>query len=511
VTTNVAIDMASERRTKSLFHKGEPGVQTPCLSGRLHAPHAFISGCRNTMTTQADTNKRTRTMKPASRRRIVSSWLSILGLMSLCYLLGAAAMFFELPTSDFLSKAFIGARSWNEQRQIATPTPEQESHAVTTVTINQPAKTFAGFTLYACASADASNTQVFLMNMRGEVVHKWEIPFSMVWPDPRHLPGRVQDFLVCIFACHLYPNGDLLVVFHGLEHYVNGYGLAKLDKASKVIWKYPANVHHDVDVGEDGTIYAIQHQMVDDMPKGLEFIQTPTRLDYLVMLTSEGKPKKKPISILEAFRDSPYSALLASLDRRGVKDKKPTGLTGARFDAVVLTQDVLHANFVTVLRRDLASKFPAFKAGQVLISLRHLDSIAVMDVEKGSIVWAARGPWQGQHDPQFLDNGHLLLFDNRSLPRGSRVLEYDPQTLAIPWSYPGVDGTAFYSSERGMCQRLPNGNTLIVNSEGGELFEVTQAKAIVWSFSMKNRFINYARRYSPDQLHFLTDAQRARP
>ena len=134
----------------------------------------------------------------------------------------------------------------------------------------------------------------------------------------------------------------------------------------------------------------------------------------------------------------------------------------------------------------------------------------VLDVGKRALVWAGSGPWRIQHDARFLDNGHLLLFDNHGSPRGSRVFEYDPQTQAFPWSYPGADNPSFLSHIRGMSQRLPNGNTLVVNSEGGELLEVTRGKEVVWSCSL-NRFITTARRYAPDQLPFLGGGQRARP
>ena len=49
--------------------------------------------------------------------------------------------------------------------------------------------------------------------------------------------------------------------------------------------------------------------------------------------------------------------------------------------------------------------------------MRHMDTIAMMDPDKGSVVWAAQGPWRSQHDPQFLDNGHLLIFDNFGLAK----------------------------------------------------------------------------------------------
>jgi hypothetical protein len=96
-------------------------------------------------------------------------------------------------------------------------------------------------------------------------------------------------------------------------------------------------------------------------------------------------------------------------------------------------------------------------------------------------------------------------------PHGSRVLEYDPQTQAFPWWYPGANGIPFYTRLRGMAQRLPNGNTLIVNSDGGETFEVTPGQEVVWSCSCGRVELKRARRYMPEQLPFLGRDQQARP
>src|SRR5262249_23649875 len=47
--------------------------------------------------------------------------LSLFGFMGLVFLGGAAVMFFELPLSDFLGKAFAGARAWHERGQSSIP------------------------------------------------------------------------------------------------------------------------------------------------------------------------------------------------------------------------------------------------------------------------------------------------------------------------------------------------------------------------------------------------------
>ena len=61
----------------------------------------------------------------------------------------------------------------------------------------------------------------------------------------------------------------------------------------------------------------------------------------------------------------------------------------------------------------------------------------------------------------------------------SRVLEINPVTLELVWSY---TNPRFFSTNISGAQRLPNGNTLITAGAGGRLFEVTKEGAIVWEY-----------------------------
>ncbi len=426
-------------------------------------------------------------MGASTRRRLLLPCVSVAGLLVLSYLLGAAVVYFKLPTSEYLNVAFMGGQAWFERRDELAD-GSAPTTAVLSPDVDVPDKTFDGFTLYTTSGG----SQAVLVNMRGDVVHRWTAPFSRVWPRPPHVREPAADAKVYIFSCHLYPDGQLLAVFHGTGDTPYGYGLAKLDADSNVVWTYDANVHHAVDVAEDGTIYVLTQQIVHEMPPGLEFLTAPALVDYLVLLSPAGKELKK-IPLLEAFRDSPFAALLAA--RAGNGDK---------------AWDVLHANAVEVLRPALAPYFPLFKAGQVLVSLRDLNALAVVDTDSRSVVWAARGPWGGQHDPHFLDTGRLLVFDNHGSARQSRVLEYDPQTQACPWIYPGRDGVSFLTPIQGRSQRLPNGNTLIVNSKDGIILEVTGAQELVWSCNGHDH-VPFARRYAPQQLTFLKGTDHARP
>ncbi len=443
------------------------------------------------------------------RRNRLVFFLSLFGLVSLSYLLGAAAIFFELPSASFLRRAFVGGVALYERRGNQSSSDEPFSPP-TVGQVDGSGKACYGYTLCMYGS----DSHAVLVNMRGDVVHRWHVPFSQLWPAPPHVRGRIEDASVYFNDGYVYPNGDFLAVLEGpinLQNVSPGYGLVKLDKDSHVLWKYAERCHHDVDVAENGTIYTLVNEIVEKVPPALAYIPTPCMVDHVDVLTPEGQRIKR-IPLLEAFLDSPYTALFGKLERAGMaRGTASSGNRMAFYMDDVQRRDVLHTNAVKVLSRKLAPKFPLFKAGQILVSARHLDALGVLDPDSRKIVWAAHGPWRAQHDPTFLDNGHLLLFDNLYSQRGSRVLEYDPQTQAFPWIYPGETGKQFLSEVRGMCQRLPNGNTLIVNSQAGEAFEVTPDREVVWTCSYNFAEFYRVRRYTPEQLPFLGRDHPVRP
>src|SRR5690606_12663974 len=61
----------------------------------------------------------------------------------------------------------------------------------------------------------------------------------------------------------------------------------------------------------------------------------------------------------------------------------------------------------------------------------------------------------------------------------SRVLEIDPVTLEVVWSYRAAN---FFSTNISGAQRLANGNTLITEGAPGRIFEVTSNGEIVWEY-----------------------------
>jgi hypothetical protein len=144
--------------------------------------------------------------------------------------------------------------------------------------------------------------------------------------------------------------------------------------------------------------------------------------------------------------------------------------------------DLLHTNSVQIIDRDVPG---LCKKGDLLISVRNIDLIAIIDPAQDKLLWHwGPGDILMQHHATLLDNGHILLFDNGDSKKRpySRVIELDPVTKKISWEYKADPPEEFYSAIRGAAQRLPNGNTLITESDKGRVFEVTKGAEVVWEF-----------------------------
>src|SRR5437016_11468823 len=69
----------------------------------------------------------------------VLACLSILGVAGLGYVFGAAVMFFQLPSHDFLHHAFTGGQAWQERGAPAlNPFNPPESDGGEGVTVDKP-------------------------------------------------------------------------------------------------------------------------------------------------------------------------------------------------------------------------------------------------------------------------------------------------------------------------------------------------------------------------------------
>lgn len=295
--------------------------------------------------------------------------------------------------------------------------------------------------------------EAVLMNMEGKTIHRWRRAFHEIWPEREG--NRQRNWYRRV---HLLPDGELLVIFEGL-------GLAKLDADSEVIWANDEGFHHDVQIGPDGMLYSLirKAHIVPQISR-----DKPVAEHFVAVVAPDGRIQRK-ISLIAAFEKAEprYRRFWAERE--------------------IKTGDIFHSNSIRVLKGRIADLLPAFAAGNVLISIRNMSTIAVLDIQQEKVVWAARGMFRKQHDVQMLENGNLLLFDNRRMGRYSAVREFEPLTMFQKWVYRGGRDRPFFSRTCGAVQRLPGGNTLITESNKGRAFEVTRSGETVWEFENPHR------------------------
>jgi len=179
---------------------------------------------------------------------------------------------------------------------------------------------------------------------------------------------------------HLFDNGDLLAIYEG-------NGLIKIDKNSRLIWATKGSFHHDLDVVGD-KIYILDRRLVK-LPRINK--KEPILEDLITILNKDGRILES-ISILEMFENSRFARLMKGMPQAG---------------------DIFHTNTLEILDGKSAYKSPVFKKGNVLLSMRMLDTIAIADLKAKKIVWARKpGLWKTQHQPTLLDNGNMLVFNN---------------------------------------------------------------------------------------------------
>lgn len=318
------------------------------------------------------------------------------------------------------------------------------------VTVFDPKRAFAGYNFYTSGHGQ----EAVLMDMTGRVLHTWSCDFWKIWPDY----PIADDHEMTRFwrRAYLYGNGDILVIYEGL-------GIVKLDKDSNVLWAAPCRAHHDLCVMPGGDIYVLTREA--RLARHGEKEQ-PILEDFITRLGPDGREKER-VSLLECLERSEFKGLL--------KEKN------------WMIMDLFHTNSLEVLDGRLAPRLPGFRKGNILTSMLTLDAIAVVDLEKKKMVWAWHGPFDKQHDPKVLENGDLLVFNNNRRTGRSAVLELDPVERTVKWKYEGTPEVPFYSKTCGTAQRLPNGNTLITESDNGRAFEVTPDHAIVWNFYNPHR------------------------
>ena len=309
------------------------------------------------------------------------------------------------------------------------------------------ARASAGLTLFAPMMGDGT---VYLIDLRGNVVHQWRMPY------PPGLYGYLTE-KGTLFYNGKIPNDSFL----GRTAFKGGVAL-EADWNGRILWEVrEPDHHHDGRLLRNGNVLLLcSAEVPDSVTRKIQGGRAGTEVagkiwaDYLAEFTTEGR-KVWEWRTWEHLDPAEYR--------------------------ITAPQD-------TRAEWTLGNAIVELAGGDLLISFRNISTVVRVARGFGRVVWKL-GPPQlaGQHAPEPLANGNLLLFDNgpnrldQAFPF-SRVIEVNPATNEIVWKFQEASAENFYSSRISNAQRLPNGNTLINEGLFGRFFEVTSAGEVVWEY-----------------------------
>jgi hypothetical protein len=334
------------------------------------------------------------------------------------------------------------------------------------VRIPQPEKVQPGLTLISGGWKDSTKweTGLKLINKEGEVLHEW-------WPE-RSLDG-VSNTTIRGGGSYLFSNGDILINAGGQT--------SRLDACGNVLWTVEESNHHSIARAEDGYFWiparsSGKHAASERYPEGFPgFGGKKLRLDRILHITENGKIIDD-ITVLDILYENDLERYI------------PKALGGPRPSPQTVKDDVTHVNDVEPLSSSMADEYPLFEAGDLLVSLRELSLVLVFDPESLSVKWYSVDPFIYQHDPDFVGNGWIGVFDNNfdlsggKMLGGSRVIFLQPHTGITEVRFPTERSERFYTHVRGKWQQLGNGNMLLTESNPARVVEVDSSGRTVWEW-----------------------------
>lgn len=304
-----------------------------------------------------------------------------------------------------------------------------------------------GYVLVAGLNEDQDEAfhSVRLYDGEGNEVHRWPVHYDLL--DDEHKPQNVM-----LHGMEVFEDGSLVLTFDA------GNAIARIDACGKPMWTRKGSFHHSISRDGEG-------QLVTLLEEGIAWLDEDTG-----EITHQ-------LDIVEDLAEYPGGDQRATFD---IRTRTPDNTE----QEVRYLMDPFHPNDAEPLRAEMADAFPMFEAGDVLISLRELNLVAVIDPQSGRMKWHRHGPWFKQHDPDFEPDGTISVFDNATGTGATRILSIRPGEDSVETLFSGSDEQPFYSWRRGKHQLLDDGNILLTEAEGGRVMEVDGNGEPVWQRHM---------------------------
>ena len=303
-----------------------------------------------------------------------------------------------------------------------------------------PDELSAGYRALTGYVPDENAFGVWIFDDAGRTVHERILNYAALDPDgPSGGSESPHAFLVM-------PDGSVLV------NVDKGDAIARYDACGEPLWSREGAFHHSLHPDPDGGIWTWQGD-----------VSAYDQYHSLVRFDADTGETLETIELVEDIVE-------ASPESRAIFSVAP-GQALERYRGARVVRDLFHPNDLEVLTPELADAFPDFEAGDLLMSFRNNDLVAVVDRDSHAIKWWSHGPWHRQHDPDFLPDGTISVFDNDTGHGTSSVLRIDPSTRAVD-VLDVEPAYRFYTPFMGKHETLADGTVQIVVPYEGRVLEV---------------------------------------
>ena len=273
-----------------------------------------------------------------------------------------------------------------------------------------------------------------LFDEQGQAIHRWPLSSEIT------ALNDTSDLLKNLYGVAFFPNGS--AVFNMQE--VSG-GVIKVDACGQVLWTKAGDYHHVVSPTEDFSAFWTFAGGQDELhPR-------------LLLIDAQNGRTLREIDMADVARANP-DIFIFDLQREAE------------------VRHATHPNDISPLPAALAGAFPQFAAGDLAISYHTTNLIFILDPQSLKIKWWYVGAGDGQHDPDWEEDGTISIFNNRwrderrGVTPASTIVAIDPRAQRHHTLLDGAD-YGFYSSANGRHEITDAGTLLITSSKQGRVFD----------------------------------------
>lgn len=299
-------------------------------------------------------------------------------------------------------------------------------------------KNISGYLLVSTISNKNQLAEIQLLNLSNrKVLHTWQ-------PEISELNLKDISKYNLRLAHPLFYKTDIITNAGGI--------LIRLNKSSQIIWQNDGNFHHSIELDADNGLWVCGTIKKKSNEKSIQ-----------ANIGDDAIFKFSPIDGKVLFTKSIYTILIEN------------GFQNLLFNTGPLTEDLIHVNDIQPALK--TTKY--WQKGDLLLSLRNRSTIFLYRPSTNKIIWLKTGPWNFQHDCDFLNDHEIGVFGNdvtdlkgkTYLLKGHNnqyIVDFQTGLISTPYSKMFQQGKIKTLTE-GRSRILPDGQLFVEETNYGRI------------------------------------------